>query len=101
MPGTAPPDVANLLAKGDVEAALIWEPTTTQLTRSGAGSILATQQQLWEQASGAPGTEVHVVYVATPQVAQAVSRPCCGTSTRPRPRWPSCGSGATPGRSRG
>ena len=31
VPGTAPPDVANLLAKGDVEAALIWEPVTTQL----------------------------------------------------------------------
>jgi ABC-type nitrate/sulfonate/bicarbonate transport system substrate-binding protein len=72
VPGTAPPDVANLLAKGDVEAALTWEPTTTQLTRSGAGSILATQQQLWEQASGARGPEVHVVYAATPRVAQQV-----------------------------
>ncbi|HEX2184543.1 MAG TPA: PhnD/SsuA/transferrin family substrate-binding protein [Chloroflexota bacterium] len=70
VPGAAPPDVANLFAKGDVEAALIWEPTTTQLTQSGAGTILATQQQLWEEASGARGTEVHVVYVATPQVAQ-------------------------------
>jgi ABC-type nitrate/sulfonate/bicarbonate transport system substrate-binding protein len=70
VPGTAPPDVANLLIKGEVEAALIWEPTTTQLTRSGAGSILATQQQLWEQASGARGPEVHTVYVATPQVAR-------------------------------
>jgi ABC-type nitrate/sulfonate/bicarbonate transport system substrate-binding protein len=70
VPGSAPPDVANLLAKGDVEAALIWEPTTTQLTRSGVAGILATQQQLWEQASGASGPEVHVVYAATPQVAQ-------------------------------
>jgi ABC-type nitrate/sulfonate/bicarbonate transport system substrate-binding protein len=70
VPGAAPPDVANLLTKGEVEAALTWEPVTTQLTRSGAGSILATQQELWEQASGARGPEVHAVYAATPQVAQ-------------------------------
>jgi ABC-type nitrate/sulfonate/bicarbonate transport system substrate-binding protein len=70
VPGAGPPDVASLLAKGDAEAALVWEPTTTQLTRAGAGSILATQQQLWEQATGARGPEVHAVYAATPQVAQ-------------------------------
>ena len=67
---TAPPDVANLLTKGDVEAALVWEPTTTLLTRSGAGTIVATQQQLWEQTFGAGETEVHVMYVARPDVAR-------------------------------
>ena len=67
---TAPPDVANLLTKGDVEAALIWEPTTTQLTQSGAGTIIATQQQLWEQTFGAGETEVHVMYVAQPEIAR-------------------------------
>jgi ABC-type nitrate/sulfonate/bicarbonate transport system substrate-binding protein len=66
----APPDVANLLAKGDVEAALIWEPTVTQLTQSGAGTVIATQQQLWEQTFGGGATEVHVMYVAQPQIAQ-------------------------------
>jgi ABC-type nitrate/sulfonate/bicarbonate transport system substrate-binding protein len=68
--GTAPPDVANLLTKGDVEAVLIWEPTTTQLTQAGTGTILATQQQLWEQASGSKETEIHVVYLTTPQIAR-------------------------------
>jgi ABC-type nitrate/sulfonate/bicarbonate transport system substrate-binding protein len=68
--GTAPPDVANLLTKGDVEAVLIWEPTTTQLTQAGTGTILATQQQLWEQASGSKATEVHVVYLASPQITR-------------------------------
>jgi ABC-type nitrate/sulfonate/bicarbonate transport system substrate-binding protein len=68
--GTAPPDVANLLTKGDVEAVLIWEPTTTQLTQAGTGTILATQQQLWEQASGSKQTQVHVVYLTTPQIAR-------------------------------
>jgi ABC-type nitrate/sulfonate/bicarbonate transport system substrate-binding protein len=66
----APPDVANLLTKGDVEAALIWEPTTTLLTQSGVGTIVATQQQLWEQSFGAGETEVHVMYVARPEIAQ-------------------------------
>jgi ABC-type nitrate/sulfonate/bicarbonate transport system substrate-binding protein len=68
--GSAPPDVANLLTKGDVEAALIWEPTVTQLTQSGAGTVVATQQQLWEQTFGAGATEVHVMYVARPEIAQ-------------------------------
>jgi ABC-type nitrate/sulfonate/bicarbonate transport system substrate-binding protein len=67
---SAPPDVANLLTKGDVEAALIWEPTVTQLVQSGAGTIIATQQQLWEQTFGGGATEVHVMYVAQPQIAQ-------------------------------
>jgi len=67
--GSTPPDVANLLTKGEVEAALTWEPTTTLLTQSGAGSIVATQQQLWEQATGTTDTEVHVVYVTTPGIA--------------------------------
>ena len=67
---TAPPDVANLLTKGEVEAALTWEPTTTLLTQSGAGTIVATQQQLWEQTFGAGETEVHVMYAAKPDVAQ-------------------------------
>jgi ABC-type nitrate/sulfonate/bicarbonate transport system substrate-binding protein len=67
---TAPPDLANLLTKGDVDAVLIWEPTTTQLTQTGTGTILATQQQLWEQASGSKEAEVHVVYLTTPQIAR-------------------------------
>jgi ABC-type nitrate/sulfonate/bicarbonate transport system substrate-binding protein len=67
---TTPPDVANLLTKGDVEAAVIWEPTTTLLTQSGAGSVIATQQQLWEQTFDTQQTEVHVVYLAKPGVAQ-------------------------------
>jgi ABC-type nitrate/sulfonate/bicarbonate transport system substrate-binding protein len=67
---SAPPDVANLLMKGDVEAALIWEPTVTQLAQSGAGTIIATQQQLWGQTFGGGATEVHVVYVAQLEIAR-------------------------------
>jgi ABC-type nitrate/sulfonate/bicarbonate transport system substrate-binding protein len=68
--GTTPPDIANLLTKGEVEAALIWEPTTTQLTQSGAGTVIATQQELWEQSFGTKATEVHVMYLAKPSIAQ-------------------------------
>src|SRR5215207_6021995 len=71
---TSPADVGALLTKGDVEAALIWQPTTTQLTRSGVGRVLATQQQLWEQASGSRTTQVHVVYVTSRLVAEQFPR---------------------------
>jgi NitT/TauT family transport system substrate-binding protein len=67
---SAPPEVANLLTKGDVDAALIWEPTVTLLTQSGAASVVATQQQLWEQTVGAGNTEIFVVYLARPEIAQ-------------------------------
>jgi ABC-type nitrate/sulfonate/bicarbonate transport system substrate-binding protein len=67
---SAPPDVANLLTKGEVEAALIWEPTVTLLSQSGAGTVIATQQQLWEQTFGVGAPEVHVMYVARPEIAQ-------------------------------
>jgi ABC-type nitrate/sulfonate/bicarbonate transport system substrate-binding protein len=67
---SAPPDVANMLISGEVEAAVIWEPTVTLLTQSGAGTVIATQQQLWEQTFGAGATEVHVMYVAQPEIAK-------------------------------
>ncbi len=65
---TAPPDLANLIQRGDVEAAVLWEPITTQIVQSGAATVLATQQELWERASGSQETQVHVVYMAQPQV---------------------------------
>ncbi|MDP9354173.1 MAG: transporter substrate-binding domain-containing protein, partial [Chloroflexota bacterium] len=64
---TAPPDLANLIQRGDVEAAVLWEPITTQVVQSGAATVLATQQELWEQASGSQETQVHVVYMAQPR----------------------------------
>jgi ABC-type nitrate/sulfonate/bicarbonate transport system substrate-binding protein len=71
---TSPADVGALLTKGDVEAALIWQPTTTQLVRSGVGRVLVTQQQLWEQASGSRVTQVHAVYVTSPGIANDFPR---------------------------
>jgi ABC-type nitrate/sulfonate/bicarbonate transport system substrate-binding protein len=97
--GSAPPDVANLLVKGDVAAALTWEPTTTLITQAGAGSVIATQQQLWQHVSGTGETEVHVVYAATPR-SPSNTRRSSGTSTRRRPGWLSSGSRVTPASSR-
>jgi ABC-type nitrate/sulfonate/bicarbonate transport system substrate-binding protein len=65
---TAPADLANLIQKGDVEAAVLWEPITSQMVQSGAATVLATQQELWEQASGSQETQVHVVYMAQPEL---------------------------------
>jgi ABC-type nitrate/sulfonate/bicarbonate transport system substrate-binding protein len=67
----APPDAANLLTKGEVDAILIWEPTTTQLVIGGQNRVVATQQELWEQASGSKQTQVHVIYLTTPEIAQS------------------------------
>jgi NitT/TauT family transport system substrate-binding protein len=68
VPGNAPADLVNLLARGDVEALLTWEPVVTSLVRSGVGRVLATQQELWQQASGLHSTQVHVVNVTTPRM---------------------------------
>jgi ABC-type nitrate/sulfonate/bicarbonate transport system substrate-binding protein len=67
----APPDAANLLTQREVDAILIWEPTTTQLVLGGQNRVVATQQELWEQASGSKQTQVHVIYLTTPEIAQS------------------------------
>jgi len=65
---TAPADLANLIQRGDVEAAILFEPITSQIVHFGAATVLATQQELWEQASGSQETQVHIVYMAQPQL---------------------------------
>jgi len=67
---TAPPDLAALLRRGEVEAILIWEPVTSALVRTGDYRILVHQQDLWERASGSRETEIHVVYVTRPDLVQ-------------------------------
>lgn len=67
---TAPPDLAALLRKGDVEAILIWEPVTSALIRTGEYRILVHQQELWERATGSTILPVHVVYLTKPELAE-------------------------------
>jgi ABC-type nitrate/sulfonate/bicarbonate transport system substrate-binding protein len=67
---TAPPELAAMLQKGDVEGILVWEPVTSQLLRTGNYRVLVDQQELWEKASGQPDTEVHVIYLTRPDLAE-------------------------------
>jgi ABC-type nitrate/sulfonate/bicarbonate transport system substrate-binding protein len=66
----SPPDLGNLARSGNVDAVLVWEPSTAILTRSGDFRMLIHQQDLWERATGSKETEVHVVYLTTPALAE-------------------------------
>jgi len=61
---TAPPDMVTLLAKGDVDAIIAWQPITDQVVLRGLGVYLAKQIDLWRKATGrASGFPVHVCYL--------------------------------------
>jgi ABC-type nitrate/sulfonate/bicarbonate transport system substrate-binding protein len=61
---TAPPDMVTLLAKGDVDAIIAWQPITDQVVLRGQGVYLAKQIDLWRKATGRPsGFPVHVCYL--------------------------------------
>jgi sulfonate transport system substrate-binding protein len=61
---TAPPDMVTLLAKGDVDAIIAWQPITDQVVLRGQGVYLAKQIDLWRSATGRPtGFPVHVCYL--------------------------------------
>jgi sulfonate transport system substrate-binding protein len=61
---TAPPDMVTLLAKGDVDAIIAWQPITDQVVLRGQGVYLTKQIDLWRRATGRPaGFPVHVCYL--------------------------------------
>jgi len=61
---TAPPDMVTLLAKGDVDAIIAWQPITDQVVLRGQGVYLAKQIDLWRRATGrSSGFPVHVCYL--------------------------------------
>jgi ABC-type nitrate/sulfonate/bicarbonate transport system substrate-binding protein len=61
---TAPPDMVTLLAKGDVDAIIAWQPITDQVVLRGQGVYLVKQIDLWRKATGrASGFPVHVCYL--------------------------------------
>ena len=61
---TAPADMVTLLAKGDVDAIIAWQPITDQVVLRGQGVYLAKQIDLWRKATGRPtGFPVHVCYL--------------------------------------
>jgi len=60
----APPDMATLLAKKDVDAIIAWQPISDAVVLSGQGVYLAKQIDLWRKATGRPaGFPVHVCYL--------------------------------------
>ncbi len=61
---TAPPDMATMLAKKDVDAIIAWQPITDQVVFRGDGVYLVKQNDLWRKATGRPaGYPVHVCYL--------------------------------------
>lgn len=61
---TAPPDMVTLLAKGDVDAIMAWQPITDQVVLRGQGVYLTKQIDLWRKATGLPGGfPVNVCYL--------------------------------------
>src|SRR3989442_1728130 len=61
---TAPPDMATLLAKKDVDAIMAWQPISDSVGLAGQGVYLAKQIDLWRKATGrASGFPVHVCYL--------------------------------------
>ena len=50
----APPDMVTLLAKGDVDAIMAWQPITDQVVLRGQGVYLVKQIDLWRRATGRP-----------------------------------------------
>jgi ABC-type nitrate/sulfonate/bicarbonate transport system substrate-binding protein len=63
----APPDMATLMAKKEVDAIVAWQPISDQVVLRGDGVYLAKQIDLWRKATGRPtGYPVHVCYVVNP-----------------------------------
>jgi ABC-type nitrate/sulfonate/bicarbonate transport system substrate-binding protein len=61
---TAPPDMATMLAKKDVDAIIAWQPITDSVVFRGDGVYLAKQNDLWRKATGrTSGYPVHVCYL--------------------------------------
>jgi ABC-type nitrate/sulfonate/bicarbonate transport system substrate-binding protein len=62
---TAPPDMATMLARKDVDAIIAWQPITDSVVLRGDGAYLVKQIDLWRTATGrTTGYPVHVVYIA-------------------------------------
>src|SRR5215470_10722211 len=68
---TAPPDMATMLAKKDVDAIIAWQPISDQVVLRGDGVYLAKQIDLWRKATGRPqGFPVHVCYLVSNEFIQ-------------------------------
>ncbi len=63
----APPDMATLMGKKEVDAIVAWQPISDQVVLRGDGVYLAKQIDLWRKATGRQtGYPVHVCYAVNP-----------------------------------
>ena len=66
-----PPQIVQAFARGDVDAAVIWEPFVSKLVADYGGKILVTYQELWSKWSSHVGVNgVMIVYAARAKWAQ-------------------------------
>lgn len=61
-----PPDQANLLTGGEVDAAIMWSPLAETLTVDGEYRIVARQSEMWQEANPDSEPMIHIVYLARP-----------------------------------
>ncbi len=67
----SPPDLANLLARRDVEAIIAWQPISDLAVQKGFGIYLVKQIDLWRVATGRKNDfPVHVCYLAHAEFLQ-------------------------------
>lgn len=60
-----PPQIVQAFARGDVDAAVIWEPFVSKLVASYGGKILVSYRELWQRWRGHVGENgVMIVYAA-------------------------------------
>jgi ABC-type nitrate/sulfonate/bicarbonate transport system substrate-binding protein len=64
---TSPPDLANLLDTGAVDATIGWQPISDQLVFSGRHRYLVKQIDMWRQATDRHDFPVHVGYLVHPR----------------------------------
>lgn len=63
----SPPELANLLDKGAVDAIIGWQPITDKLVFSGRHKYLVRQIDMWRNATGRNDFPVHVGYLVHPK----------------------------------
>jgi ABC-type nitrate/sulfonate/bicarbonate transport system substrate-binding protein len=69
--GMTPPDVVSLVTKKEVDAAVLWHPTSDALLATGKYRVLTDQDTLWKRSAGKPTHPVMVLYVTSPDFARS------------------------------
>lgn len=66
----APPDLAMLIRKGDVDAIVAWHPVADALLSTGKFRFIMDQDTLWKRSSGRDTDVVMVLYLTRPDFAR-------------------------------